>query len=177
MGRTVPLFGRCRDLFAAERRHYRFREPVQVFQRHGERGAEGHAAHHAIDAGIALLHRLQPLDDVIRRAGQEAAGLRGPRCAGSLAVAASLGRASLRSARRSARVPAATRRASSYSPRSISSPPACRPLDSWAARSPDGWGKSEITPRRFVVVVVEITASVRAKISVSAAHGRFLREI
>ena len=55
--------------------------------------------------------------------------------------------------------------------------------------SADGWagrcfelrtarrGKSKITSWWFVVVVVEITASVRAKISVSAAHGRFLREI
>ena len=37
------LFGRCRDLCAAERRHYLLREPVQLFQRLDERGAERHA--------------------------------------------------------------------------------------------------------------------------------------
>ena len=41
-GRTITLFGRCRDLYAAERRHYLLREPVQLFQRLDERGAERH---------------------------------------------------------------------------------------------------------------------------------------
>jgi hypothetical protein len=36
-------------------------------------------------------------------------------------------------------------------------------------------GQIEIAPWRFVVVVVE-PAAVRTKISVSGAHGRFLRE-
>src|SRR3984893_8353979 len=39
-GRTITLFGRCRDLYAAERRHYLLREPVQLFQRLAEPGAQ-----------------------------------------------------------------------------------------------------------------------------------------
>jgi hypothetical protein len=37
---VYTLFGRCRDLCAAERRHYLRREPVQLFQRLDERAAE-----------------------------------------------------------------------------------------------------------------------------------------
>src|SRR6266404_3110037 len=40
MATSGPLFGRCRDLCAAERRHYLLREPVQLFQLLDERGAE-----------------------------------------------------------------------------------------------------------------------------------------
>ena len=53
--------------------------------------------------------------------------------------------------------------------------------DGWTCRcfelGPARRGKSEITPRRFVVVVVETTAAIGAKIPVSIVHGRFLREL
>src|SRR6266436_927996 len=48
MATSGPLFGRCRDLCAAERRHYLLREPVQLFQLLDERGAERHATYYAI---------------------------------------------------------------------------------------------------------------------------------
>src|SRR4029077_16832907 len=56
------------------------------------------------------------------------------------------------------------------------------PLDGRSDGRPGGAGElltarrrvSEITPWRFVIGVVETTAAVWAKISVSSAHGRFL---
>src|SRR6202011_5282032 len=52
--------------------------------------------------------------------------------------------------------------------------------DGWTGRCfelrPARWSKSEISSRRFVVVVVETTAAVRA-IPVSVVHGCFLREL
>jgi hypothetical protein len=47
-------------------------EPVEVFELNVER----RGANDAVEAGIALLDRLQLLDNVLRPAGQEAAGLR-----------------------------------------------------------------------------------------------------
>jgi hypothetical protein len=40
-----------------------------------ERGAQGRRADDAVEAGVALLDRLQLLDDVLRPAGEEAADL------------------------------------------------------------------------------------------------------
>ncbi len=52
-------------------------------------------------------------------------------------------------------------------------------VDGWTGRcfelGPARRGKAKIAPRRFGVVFIETTAAVRTKISVSGAHGRFLR--
>ena len=51
------------------------REVVEACELNVERGAERRRADDAIEAGIAPLDRLQLLDDVLRPAGEEAAGL------------------------------------------------------------------------------------------------------
>src|SRR6266481_3732138 len=69
------LFRRGRGPGVAEGRDDLLREPVEVFELYVEWSAERGGANDPIEAGIALLDRLQLLDDVLRPAGQEAAGL------------------------------------------------------------------------------------------------------
>src|SRR5580704_6307421 len=59
----------------AEGGDHLFREAVEVCELDVERGAERGCADDSVEAGIALLYRLQLLDDVLRPAGEEAAGL------------------------------------------------------------------------------------------------------
>src|SRR5215472_7909634 len=59
----------------AEGRDHLLGEAVEVCELNLERGAEGGRANEAVEAGVALLDRLQLLDDVLRPAGEEAAGL------------------------------------------------------------------------------------------------------
>jgi hypothetical protein len=59
------------------------REPVEV--------SEGGGANDAVEAGIALLDRLQLLDDVLRSARQETPGLTASSIVGNLTVPTSFG--------------------------------------------------------------------------------------
>jgi len=61
-------------------------EAVEVRKLNLERGAERRGANDAVEAGIALLDRLQLLDDVLRPAGQESAGFTASSMVGSLTV-------------------------------------------------------------------------------------------
>jgi hypothetical protein len=61
----------------AEGRDRLLREAVEVFELNLEWGAERRRANDAVEAAVALLARLQLLDDVLRSGGQEAAGLHG----------------------------------------------------------------------------------------------------
>ena len=75
----------------AEGRDHLLREAVEVFELDVERGAERGCANDAVETGIALLDRLQNLDDVLRPAGQEAASLYRVLDRRELAVPASCG--------------------------------------------------------------------------------------
>jgi len=61
----------------AEGGDHLLREAVEVVEPDVERRAEWSYANDAVEAGIALLDRLQRLDDVLRPAGEEAAGIHG----------------------------------------------------------------------------------------------------
>src|SRR5260370_483328 len=66
-GRAV-LLRRCGDLGRAEGGDHLLCEAVEVCELNLERGAERRRANDAVEAGIALLDRLQLLDDVLRPA-------------------------------------------------------------------------------------------------------------
>ena len=72
---TLGLLRRGGGPGVAEGGDHLLREAVEVCELDVERGAERRRANDAVEAGIALLDRLQLLDDVLRPAGEEAAGL------------------------------------------------------------------------------------------------------
>ena len=72
---AVPL-GDGADL-ALESGHDLFCEPLQLLDYYALGSAHGMAHAYAFQSGIFLLHRLELLDDPVRRSGQESLGLDG----------------------------------------------------------------------------------------------------
>ena len=106
----------------AEGRDHLLREAVEVCELDVERGAERGRANDAVEAGIALLDRLQLLDDVLGRPARKPPAFTASSIVGNLTYRPAAGRASPRSARRSMPARGAIRRTFSCSLRNAAQP-------------------------------------------------------